>query len=73
MSLISKGQRESLVAYYDDVNQKVRQKHFSDRPRLFPQVDHSRYEYLDAEQLGQRQLRLLTELIFRLYREVDKK
>ena len=66
-SLMSRDQRESVLFYYRDINQRVCKAHFPGRSHLFAPVNHEKYQYLDADDLQQKQLKFLTHMIFKLY------
>lgn len=70
VSLITRGQRESIVGFYRDMNQRVCASYFPGRKRLFEPIDHGKYLYLDEGQLLQRQLQYLNDLIFRTYQSM---
>lgn len=73
VSLMTKGQREAILAAYADENERVRMRYFPDRRTLFPQLDHARYEYLDPGTMSAIQLRFLTEVVYALVKERAKK
>lgn len=64
VSLLTAEQRESLVFFYRDINQRVCENYFPGRPRLFSPVDHSKYSYITRDELIDRQLQFLTHLIY---------
>ncbi|MCV2891178.1 hypothetical protein [Ruegeria aquimaris] len=66
VSLITRDQRESILSYYDQINQRVCQKYFPDRPQLFAPVKHHNYQYLDEQEMMRRQLKFLTHMVFKL-------
>lgn len=65
-SLLSKAQRESVISFYEPINQRVCEKYFPGRPRLFEPVQHQNYQYLDEAEFTRRQLQFLTHMIFKL-------
>ena len=69
VSLMTKSQRETVIAAYAEENERVRARCFPDRETLFPQVDHSRYEYPDFESEVRVQLRFLTEVAYGIVKE----
>lgn len=64
-SLITQRQREKIVEYYRQINQRICQEYFPGRSRLFQEVDHTKYVYLDESRRTELQLRFLTELIYK--------
>lgn len=69
ISLLSRAQREKIIEYYRPQNEAICRKYFPGRPRLFEAVDHSKYEYLTADELTKRQLEFLASLIYGLYKK----
>ena len=63
-SLISPRQREKIIEFYKPVNQRVCRDYFPGRARLFPEVDHAKYTYLDDGKLRDLQMRFLTEMAY---------
>jgi hypothetical protein len=70
VSLISPQQREHIIEFYRRENEYICRKYFPARPRLFEEVDHSRYEYLQESEMVRRQLAFLASLIYSLYRQM---
>ncbi len=66
VSLLTPGQRDSIVQFYREGNNRVRRQLFPERRRLFAPVDHSKYDYLSPEEMTQRQLRFLTEALVKV-------
>lgn len=66
VSLISRAQREAIMRHYEGINQRVCRAYFPNRERLFAPIDHSRYQYLDPQEMMQKQLRFLTHLLYRV-------
>lgn len=69
VSLMSKAQRDAIMGYFDEKNRRVRKRFFPQRERLFKAVDHSKYEYLSAEDMTRRQMNFLLETMIALYKE----
>lgn len=69
VSLLTRDQRDSVVHFYAGVNQAVCARYFPGRERLFPAVEHHRYDYLTPQQMTDRQLRFLTHMVFGLTRQ----
>lgn len=65
-SLLSKAQRDSIISFYDPINQRVCEKYFPGRPRLFAAVQHQNYQYLDDAEFTRRQLQFLTHMIYKM-------
>jgi len=72
-SLISRAARESICAYYQETNNRVCKKYFPERPQLFANIDHTKYNYLDGEALLKLQLQFLLELAFRSHQYLEKR
>ncbi len=73
VSLLSQHQRDSIVHYYEGINQRVCAKYFPGRPRLFSPVQHHKYQYLDDWEVMQRQLKFLTHMVFKIAQKQDRK
>jgi len=73
VSLLSRAQREKIIEYYRPQNEAICRQYFPGRPRLFEEVDHSKYEYLTSEEMTKRQLEFLASLIFGLYKKTQRK
>ncbi|MEO1491834.1 MAG: hypothetical protein AAFV19_06745 [Pseudomonadota bacterium] len=71
-SLISPRQREKIIEFYKPVNQRVCRDYFPGRARLFPEVDHAKYTYLDDGKLRDLQMRFLTEMAYAAQRRERK-
>lgn len=71
VSLLRRRQRESILHYYSNINQRVCAKYFPGRPRLFPVVDHDKYRYLSSDEMRSEQLRFLTHLIYKIAQKVE--
>ncbi len=71
ISLFSADQRDAIVRHYSEQNEFIRSRFFPRRAQLFEPVDHSKYEYLTADEMQDRQLRFLGDLITGLYRKID--
>lgn len=65
-SLLSRAQRDSIIAFYEPINQRVCERYFPGRQRLFAPVHHQNYQYLDDAEFTRRQLQFLTHMIFKL-------
>ena len=72
ISLITPAQRDKIIEFYRLHNESVCRRYFPGRPRLFESVDHSKYDYLSADELARRQLQFVTELVFSLYKRIVK-
>jgi hypothetical protein len=68
ISLLSPQQRDSIIEYYRLENENLCKTYFPNRPRLFANVEHSKYDYLSRDELTQRQMQLLATLIFAMYK-----
>ena len=73
VSVISRAMRESICAYYQEANQRVCTKYFPGRQRLFSPVDHSKYHYMEGEELLKAQLQFLLELTYRSHQYLEKR
>ena len=73
VSLISRASRESICAYYQEINARVCNKYFPGRPQLFANIDHSKYNYLEGEALLKLQLQFLLELTFKSHQYLEKR
>ena len=73
VSLISRATRESICAFYQEINNRVRARFFPDRKQLFANVDHSKYNYLEGESLLRAQMQFVTELTFRSHQFLEKR
>ena len=71
VSLLNKAQRDSIVLYYREINKRVCENYFPGRAQLFSPVDHSRYQYLDAAEMLERQMKFLAHLVCKLVQEKD--
>jgi len=69
VSLFTQRQRENIVEYYKDINDRICKKYFPGRESLFQPVKHARYQYLSKEEILDRQLKFITEMIFKLAQE----
>jgi len=70
-SLMSKGQRENILKYFEAQNRRVCAKYFPDRSRLFTELDHDKYNYLNNENMADLQLRFITTMIYEIGRVVS--
>lgn len=71
VSLISRRDRERILAHYGPGNERLRASHFPERPSLFAPLDHSHYRYEDDIDLAREQVRVLTDLVvsaFKMHR-----
>ncbi len=68
VSLFTREQRNKVVDFYRTENEVLCKRHFPDRQKLFDAVEHSKYEYLDENEMAHRQLEVVLSLIFALYR-----
>lgn len=66
VSLITREQRNSIIQYYANANQRVCKKYFPGRQELFAKVRHADYDYLTQEEMTERQMKFLTALIYRV-------
>lgn len=66
VSLITREQRNSIIQYYANANQRVCKKYFPGRQELFAKVRHADYDYLAQEEMTERQMKFLTALIYRV-------
>ncbi len=69
-SLMTRGQRENIVTYFDYQNERIRAKYFPDRSNLFSNLDHDRYNYLAKKDMADLQLKFMTTMIFELGRKI---
>jgi|SRR6056297_1513700 len=69
VSLLSPKQREQIIRYYSAENEKLRAEFFPERDALFKPIEHSRYRYLNREQMDREQKQLLMSLIFSLWKK----
>lgn len=68
-SLLSKSQREKIIEFYSAQNDYVCRKFFKDRPKLFSNIDHSKYNYLEPNEILEEQLRFIMSLIYSMKKE----
>jgi hypothetical protein len=68
VSLLTPIQRDKIIEFYRGQNQRVCQKYFPGRPRLFSAVDHSKYDYLSESEMIDEQMKFLTTMLFKLTR-----
>jgi hypothetical protein len=72
VSLISRATRESICAYYQEINNTICKKYFPDRNNLFSPVDHNKYNYLEGDTLTHAQMRFLLEFTYRSHQYLEK-
>jgi len=65
-SLMSKMQRENIMKYFSNHNERVRSKFFPDRERLFAEINHDKYQYATKDEMKELQMRFLTHLIYEI-------
>lgn len=70
VSLISRDMRDAIMEHYRGQNERVCRAYFPNRTRLFAPVDHSKYEYLGADELRHEQMKFLTEMMYKLAQRV---
>lgn len=69
-SLMSPMQRENIMKYFDNQNERVRAKFFPDRKRLFAEINHDKYEYLSKTDMLDLQLRFITTMMYEMGRKI---
>ena len=69
-SLMSQAQRENIMKYFSNQNERVRAKFFPDRERLFAEINHEKYQYASKEEMLDLQLRFITTMIYEMGRKI---
>lgn len=69
-SLMSQAQRENIMKYFGNQNERVRAKFFPDRERLFAEINHDKYQYTSHEDMMALQLRFMTTMMYEMGRKI---
>jgi len=69
-SLMSQRQRENIMKYFGNQNERVRAKFFPDRERLFVDIDHNKYHYASKTEMQALQMRFMTTLLYEIGRKI---
>lgn len=68
-SILSPGQRDQVIKFFEVQNERIRLKYFPDRKYLFKPLDNSKYRYLSKADAEREQRRILMHLIYALWRK----
>lgn len=69
-SLMTQDQRENIMKYFGNQNERVREKFFPKRERLFAEINHAKYYYASKEKMQDLQMRFLTTMIYEIGKKI---